>query len=241
MANLYIVATPIGNLEDISLRALRILKEVDLILCEDERVTRKLLNKYQIRTPILSYHQHSKLKKEEYIISLLREGKNLALVSDAGTPGISDPGGKLISRLVEELMSNEKVKISSTHQPINPLTIIPIPGPCAITCAASVSGFSMDRFLFLGFLPKKKKRKKFFEEILKSKYPVIFYESPYRLVKTLEELKNLNQRFKICLAKELTKKFETIYYGELDEVLEKIKKEKIKGEFVVIVKKINEK
>jgi 16S rRNA (cytidine1402-2'-O)-methyltransferase len=227
MANLYIVATPIGNLEDISLRALRILKEVDLILCEDERVTKKLLARYQIKTPTLSYHQHSKIKKEEYIISLLKEGKNLALVSDAGTPGISDPGGKLIEKVIETF--GDQVKI------------IPIPGPCALTCAASVSGFPMDKFLFLGFLPKKKKRKKFFEEILKSKYPVIFYEAPYRLIKTLEELKSLNQKFKVCIAKELTKKFETIYYGELDQVLDKIKKEKIKGEFVVIVQKINEK
>jgi 16S rRNA (cytidine1402-2'-O)-methyltransferase len=227
MANLYIVATPIGNLEDISLRALKVLKEVDLILCEDERVTKKLLNKYQIKTPILSYHQHSKIQKEEYIISLLREGKNLALVSDAGTPGISDPGGKLIEKVIKTL--GDQVKI------------IPIPGPCALICAASISGFPMDKFLFLGFLPKKKKRKKFFEEILQSKYPVIFYESPYRLVKTLEELKNFNQKFKVCVAKELTKKFETIYYGKLEEILDKIKKEKIKGEFVIIVQKINEK
>jgi 16S rRNA (cytidine1402-2'-O)-methyltransferase len=227
MANLYIVATPIGNLEDISLRALRILKEVDLILCEDERVTKKLLARYQIKTPTLSYHQHSKIKKEEYIISLLKEGKNLALVSDAGTPGISDPGGKLIEKVIETL--DDQVKI------------IPVPGACALTCAASVSGFPMDKFLFLGFLPKKKKRKKVFEEILKSKYPVIFYEAPYRLIKTLEELKSLNPKFKVCIAKELTKKFETIYYGELDQVLDKIKKEKIKGEFVVIVQKINEK
>jgi len=149
------------------------------------------------------------------------------LVSDAGTPGISDPGGKLIEKIIEIL--GDQVKI------------VPIPGPCAITCAASVSGFPMDKFLFLGFPPKKKKRKKFFEEIINSKYPVIFYESPYRLIRTLEDLKNLNQKFKVCIAKELTKKFETIYYGELEEVLDKIKTEKIKGEFVIIVKKENEK
>jgi 16S rRNA (cytidine1402-2'-O)-methyltransferase len=151
----------------------------------------------------------------------------LALVSDAGTPGISDPGGKLIEKVIKTL--GDQVKI------------IPIPGPCALICAASISGFPMDKFLFLGFLPKKKKKKKFFEEILQSKYPVIFYESPYRLIKTLEELKNFNQKFKVCVAKELTKKFETIYYGKLEEILDKIKKEKIKGEFVIIVQKINEK
>jgi 16S rRNA (cytidine1402-2'-O)-methyltransferase len=236
MANLYIVATPIGNLEDISLRALRILKEVDLILCEDTRITQKLLNHYQIQKPLLSYHQHSKLQKINYIISLLKEGKNLALVSDSGTPGISDPGNKLISILVNEFMSNKKLKDSSTHQLINSLTIIPIPGPSALTCAASVSGFPMDRFLFLGFLPKKKKRKEVLKEILESKYPVIFYESPYRIIKTLKELGSMNKEVGIVVAKELTKKFETIYRGKVDKVIEELEKSLVKGEFVVIVK-----
>jgi 16S rRNA (cytidine1402-2'-O)-methyltransferase len=228
MANLYIVATPIGNLEDISLRALRILKEVDLILCEDTRVTKKLLDRYQIKKPLLSYHQHSKLQKIEEIISLLKEGKNLALVSDSGTPGISDPGNKLVNEVVKWL--SDQVKI------------IPIPGPSALTCAASVSGFPMDKFLFLGFLPKKKKRKEVLKEIVDSKYPVIFYESPYRILKTLNELKNTmsseqRTRSNIVVARELTKKFETIYRGKIDEVIEKIKNDKTKGEFVVIVGK----
>jgi 16S rRNA (cytidine1402-2'-O)-methyltransferase len=223
MAVFYVVATPIGNLEDISLRALRVLKEVDLILCEDTRRTQRLLNHYQIKKKTLSYHQHSRLKRIEEIVNLLRKGKNLALVSDAGTPGISDPGGKLIEKVVECL--GDQVKI------------VPIPGPCAITCAASVSGFFLDKFLFLGFPPKKKKRKKFFEEILNSKYPVIFYESPYRILKTLEELKKINSDFEIVVAREMTKKFETIYRGRIEKVIEKIKKDKIKGEFVVIVKK----
>jgi 16S rRNA (cytidine1402-2'-O)-methyltransferase len=225
MANLYIVATPIGNLEDISLRALRILKEVDLILCEDTRVTKKLLDRYQIKKPLLSYHQHSKLQKVDYIISLLKEGKNLALVSDSGTPGVSDPGNKLVKEVIEKL--GDEVKI------------IPIPGPSALTCAASVSGFPIDKFLFLGFLPKKKKRKEILKEILESKYPVIFYESPYRILKTLKELKDAmdnekQKRNNIVVARELTKKFETIYRGNVDEVIEKIKKNHIKGEFVVI-------
>jgi 16S rRNA (cytidine1402-2'-O)-methyltransferase len=228
MANLYIVATPIGNLEDISLRALRILKEVDLILCEDTRVTKKLLNRYQIQKPLLSYHQHSKLQKIDYIISLLKEGKNLALVSDSGTPGVSDPGNKLVNEVVKWL--SDRVKI------------IPIPGPSALTCAASVSGFPMEKFLFLGFLPKKKKRKEVLREILESKYPVIFYESPYRILKTLKELKDImtsEQRAakNIVVTRELTKKFETIYRGKIDEVIEKIEKSPLKGEFVVIVGK----
>jgi 16S rRNA (cytidine1402-2'-O)-methyltransferase len=228
MANLYIVATPIGNLEDISLRALRILKEVDLILCEDTRVTKKLLDHYQIKKPLLSYHQHSKLQKIDYIISLLKEGKNLALVSDSGTPGVSDPGNKLVEEVINRLREDVK--------------IIPIPGPSALTCAASVSGFPMDKFLFLGFLPKKKKRKEILKEIVKSKYPVIFYESPYRILKTLKELKGImsnEQRAakNIVVARELTKKFETIYRGKIDEVIEKIEKSPLKGEFVVIVGK----
>jgi 16S rRNA (cytidine1402-2'-O)-methyltransferase len=228
MANLYIVATPIGNLEDISLRALRILKEVDLILCEDTRITKKLLDRYQIKKPLLSYHQHSKLQKIDYIISLLKEGKNLALVSDSGTPGVSDPGNKLVNEVVKWL--SDRVKI------------IPIPGPSALTCAASVSGFPMDKFLFLGFLPKKKKRKEVLKEILESKYPVIFYESPYRILKTLKELRdamNSEQRAtnNIVVARELTKKFETIYRGKIDEVIEEIEKNTIKGEFVVILGK----
>ena len=222
MSILYVVATPIGNLEDISFRAIRVLKNVDLILCEDTRVTKRLLEKYQIKTPLLSYHQHSKLKKINYILRLLREGKNLALVSDAGTPGISDPGGKLIS------------KVYSLG-----FKIIPIPGPSAVTTAASISGFPMDKFLFLGFPPTKRKRKKFFNKVIESEYPVIFYESPYRILKTLNELKlatsEKRQEIKIAVARELTKKFETIYRGTITEVIKKIEEDKTKGEFVIIV------
>ena len=222
MGTLYLVSTPIGNLEDLTFRALRILKEVDLILAEDARVTKKLLDHYQIKTPILSYHQHSKIQKVDYIINLLKEGKNLALVSDAGTPGISDPGNLLVKEVIERL--NDEVKI------------IPIPGPSALTAAASVSGFFMDKFLFLGFPPTKKKRKKFFEEVANSKYSVVFYESPYRIIKTLKELNSfLTEERKIVVCRELTKKFETIYRGEISQVIKKIEKDKIKGEFVIIL------
>jgi len=144
--NLYIIATPIGNLSDLSFRSLDILKGVDLILCEDTRVTKKLLNRYEISKPTASYHQHSKLNKNKYILEELKKGKNLALVSDAGTPTISDPGAKLIEYLVKEL-------------PV--LNIIPIPGPSALISALSVSGFSADKFIFLGFPPVKNKGKIF--------------------------------------------------------------------------------
>jgi len=225
MTTLFIVATPIGNLEDLSMRALRILKEVDFILCEDTRVTKKLLNHYDIKKPLLSYHQHSRLKKVNYILELLKQGKNLALISDAGTPGISDPGNLLVDEAIKRLM--EKVKI------------IPIPGPSAVTAAASISGFPMDKFLFLGFPPTKRKRKKFFQEVVKSKYPVIFYESPYRIIKSLRDLqlisKTYNLKPKIVVCRELTKKFETIYRGEIEEVIKEIEKDIIKGEFVIIV------
>jgi len=227
MATLHIVATPIGNLEDISKRALRILSEVDLILCEDTRVTKKLTDRYQIKTPLLSYHQHSRLQKIDYIIDLLKQGKNLALVSDAGTPGISDPGNKLVEKANESL--GDLVKI------------IPIPGSSATVAAASVSGFPMDKFTFLGFPPIKKKRKKFFNEIINFKYPVIFYESPYRIIKSLEDLKLeskiSNLEIKLVVCRELTKKFETIYRGTIEEVIGKIKNDKIMGEFVIIAKR----
>ena len=224
MANLFIIATPIGNLEDIYLRALRILKEVDIILCEDTRVTRKLLLRYDIKTSVLSYHQHSQLKKINYIADLLKKGKDLALVSDSGTPGISDPGNKLIDFLVKKDIN---------------LKIIPIPGCSALVTAASISGFPMDRFTFLGFPPHKKKRNKFFEELLKIKHPVVFYESPHRIIKTLNEINNKSQKInlnpQVVVCRELTKKFETIYRGTIDEVIKKIKDDKIKGEFTVII------
>ena len=192
----YIVATPIGNLEDLSFRALRILREADLILCEDTRRTRKLLSYYKIRNRVLSYHQHSKLKKLEKILKFLKEGKNLALVSDAGTPGISDPGNELIKFLIKRIPD---------------LKVVPVPGPLAITAATPISGFPMDKFLFLGFPPTKKKRKKFFKEVANSKYPVIFFESPYRILKTLKQLKEVTEQYdnevvELVVCRELTKK-----------------------------------
>jgi 16S rRNA (cytidine1402-2'-O)-methyltransferase len=217
MGILYILATPIGNMEDISQRALRILSEADLILCEDTRQTQKLLDRYEIKKPSLSYHQHSKLKKIEDIIDMLKNGRILVLVSDAGTPGISDPGNFLIAKIIE---TSQDVKI------------IPIPGPSAFVSAASISGFPMDKFSFLGFPPVKKRRKKFFEEIMELKYPVIFYESPYRIIKTLMSLPKDRD---VVVCRELTKKFETVYRGKAEEIASFIDKSQLKGEFVVIL------
>lgn len=218
MAKLYIVATPIGNLEDISLRALRILKEVDLIACEDTRKTKILLDKYGIKTPLSSYHQYTRMRKIDYIIFQLKSGKNLALVSEAGTPGVSDPGQKLVSEIVTQLPD---------------LEIIPIPGPNAAISALSISGFPTDRFLYLGFLPKKKGRKKLLETLKNVEYTIIFYESPYRILRTLNDLLEHFGDREILVARELTKKFEAIYRGKISELTPKIKE---KGEFVVIVK-----
>ena len=223
MGILYIVATPIGNLEDISKRALRILSEVDLILCEDTRATKILLDRYEIKTPTLSYHQHSQLKKIEEITRLLGDEKNLALVSDAGTPGISDPGNKLIAQLITQV------------SPVQVAQVTPVPGPSALTAAASISGFPMDRFVFLGFPPVKKKRKKFFGEAISSKYPVIFFESKHRILKTLQELTLLNKQLPLVVCRELTKKFETVYRGSAKDILAELAKDEIRGEFVVII------
>lgn len=227
--SLYIVATPIGNLEDITFRAVRVLKEADLILCEDTRVTRVLLEKYEIQKPVISYHQHSKLQKIDYIISLLKEGKNLALVSDAGTPGISDPGQQLIDRLISDSAELEKG-----------IEIVPIPGPSAVISALSISGFDTDEFLFLGFPPHKKGRQTFFQNVLEEskKRTVVFYESTHRIIKALEQMDQMDEfkRAQIVLCRELTKKFETVYRGTIGEVLEKLKNDIIKGEFVVVTR-----
>ena len=220
MTHLYIISTPIGNLKDISQRAIETLKEVDLILAEDTRITKRLLDRYEIKKPTLSFHQHSNLKKSEYILEKIKEGKDLALVSDAGTPGINDPGGKLIEFLLKELSD---------------LKIIPIPGPSALTTALSISGFPADRFVFLGFPPIKKRRKTFFKELSQVKETIVLYESPYRILKTLDQLKEVIQR-DIVLCRELTKKFETIYRGSIEEVIIQLEQDKIKGEFVIVIK-----
>lgn len=220
---LYIVATPIGNLEDISPRAISALSSSDMILAEDTRVTRTLLSRYGIDKPMLSYHQYSKIKKINEIINLLKEGKTLSLVSDAGTPGINDPGNFLIQEILKEMSD---------------LRIAPIPGPNAAITALSVSGFPADRFVFLGFPPHKKGRQTFFKKIGETEETIVFYESKHRILKTLEELRDVSEigDRPLVVARELTKQFETIYRGTAVEVLEQLNKTKTLGEFVVVIK-----
>lgn len=225
---LYVIGTPIGNLEDISLRALRILGEVDFVLCEDTRVTKKLLDNYNVSTDLISYHQHSDERKMGQILKMLADGKNIALVTDAGTPGISDPGGKLVQKVIEEF--GEKVKIES------------VPGPSAVTAALSISGLPTDKFIFMGFPPHKKGRQKFIKKILDSEWPVVVYESKHRIIKFLEQLRDLKEDkdlISIVVCRELTKMFETVYRGGIDKIIEKIQNSNNdqKGEFVVIVGK----
>ena len=220
MGTLFVVATPIGNLKDITLRALETLKEVDVMLAEDRRVTKKLLAHYEIKTPLLSYHQHSKESVMEKALQLLFEGKDLALVSDAGTPGICDPGNELIAFLLKR---NSEIQI------------VPIPGASAITTLLSIAGIGTDKFLFLGYPPHKKGRKKFFEEVVASKHPVLFYESPHRIMKSLKEMEALDPKLFLVVGRELTKQFETIYRGSSKEIQKKLEENPIKGEFVLLV------
>jgi 16S rRNA (cytidine1402-2'-O)-methyltransferase len=218
MAKLSIVATPIGNLEDITLRALRTLKECDVILCEDTRVTGKLLQKFEIKKPTLSYNAHSTEAKNDKVFTLLIEGKHIVLVSDAGTPSISDPGSYLVGRVREHFGSEVTVEV--------------IPGPSAVIAALSGAGIPVSDFLFLGFLPHKKGRETLFKEIASSKRAVVFYESPHRIVKALESLQKVDPTRKIIIARELTKMYEEFLFGTAVELL---KKKEWRGEIVVIV------
>ncbi len=225
MSKLYVVATPIGNLEDVTLRAIRILKEVDLILCEDTRTTHTLLKKYEITTKTMSYHTHSKEGKHEKILELLEAGKDLALVSDAGTPAISDPGMLLISQVHEKLGGS--------------VSVIPIPGASALISLISISGFSAMPFTFLGFVPHKKGRETFFNTITNIEHTVAFYESPHRILKTLESLaKVLPAERTVFVGRELTKLFEQTIRGSAQEVLEYFNTtpDKVRGEFAIAVK-----
>lgn len=217
---LYIVATPIGNLEDITLRALRVLKEVQLIACEDTRVTRKLLNHYSISTSTIAFHQHSDSEKIGKIINDLKEGKDIAVVTDAGTPGVSDPGNILVQAAIE-----------------NDIKAIPIPGASAIASLVSVAGIDMQQFTFLGFPPHKKGRETYFKKVSASEIPVMYYESPHRVLKNLEMLSNFAPEKNIILGRELTKMFEETVRGSIGEVIEYFQENpsKVKGEFVIIV------
>lgn len=215
---LYIVATPIGNLEDITLRAIRILKSVDLIAAEDTRHTLKLLNHLDISKPLISNHRHNEEAKTDIFVKKLLEGQDIALVSDAGTPGICDPGEVIIKKCIEE-----------------GIEVIPIPGACAMINALITSGMDTKEFSFLGFLPLNKKlRKEKLEEIGKSEKTVILYEAPHKLLSTLKDLKPLLGDRNIVLARELTKIHEEFIRGNIEEIIEKA--ENLKGEMVLIIK-----
>lgn len=228
MSNFYVVATPIGNLEDITLRAISVLKKVDIILCEDTRETKKILQKYGIEKPTMSYHAQSKLSKTDKIFELLKEGKDVALVSDAGTPGISDPGALLISKIKEQF---------STWTSDVQVEVIPVPGPTALITALSASGLPTHEFTFLGFLPHKKGRETIFKEIAQAKRTMVFYESPHRILKTLESLVKFCPNKKVCVARELTKIYEEIKTDTPAKILKYFieNKEKQRGEFTVLV------
>ena len=215
---LYIVSTPIGNLKDITLRAIETLKSVDLIAAEDTRHTKILLMHYEIATPLTSFFEHNKIKKADYLVGLLKEGKSVALVSDAGTPGISDPGFNLI-RLAQE----------------NELHVTVIPGATALIAALSLSGLPMHNFIFEGFLPvKSAARRKKLEALKKEERTVICYESPYRVLSTLEDMKDVLGETMIVCARELTKKFEEVRKGTAEELLQHFSHHKPKGEFVIL-------
>lgn len=216
---LYIVATPIGNLGDITLRALETLKLVDAILCEDTRVTGKLLARYEIRKPLVSCHEHTDERKLGQIIERMQSGESFASVTDAGTPGLSDPGNRLV----------ELALAAGIH-------VVPIPGVSALGAIVSVAGIDMREFLFLGFPPHKKGRQTFFKAVAASEVPVIYYESPHRVMKNLELLKEYAPEERIVLGRELTKMFEEIIRGNIEEVLEYFMKNesKVKGEFTIV-------
>lgn len=214
---LYIVATPIGNLEDITYRAINILQTVDIIAAEDTRHTLKLLNHYNISKHLISYHRHNEEEKSENLISKLKEGKNIALVSDAGTPGICDPGEAVIKKSIEE-----------------GIQVIPIPGACAFVNALICSGLNTDTFLFLGFLPlNKKNRKQKLQEIQQSHQTTIIYEAPHKLQSTLKDLQEVIGERNVVIARELTKIHEEFIRGNIEEIIEKTKE--AKGEMIILI------
>lgn len=220
LGTLFIVATPIGNLGDMTLRALETLKAVDAILCEDTRVTSRLLAHYEIKRPLVSCHEHTDDSKLKQLIERLEQGESLAFVSDAGTPGLSDPGNKLVSLALE-----------------SDIAVVPIPGVSALATLVSVAGIDMREFAFLGFPPHKKGRETFFRKVAAAEMPVMYYESPHRVLKNLELLASFASGKRVIIGRELTKLFEEIVRGTMEEALVYFGEhpEKVKGEFVVIV------
>ena len=218
---LYICPTPIGNLEDITYRTLKVLNEVDLIAAEDTRQTLKLLNHFEISKPLISYHRHNEDVKSNILIEKLNNGENIALVSDAGTPGICDPGEEIIKKCIEESIK-----------------VVPIPGACAMINALITSGISTKEFIFLGFLPlNKKSRKEKLEEIKNANKTIILYEAPHKLKNTLNDLSDILQSREVVLARELTKIHEEYIRGTVKELMEKT--DNLKGEMILIIEKNN--
>ena len=216
---LYLVATPIGNLEDMTVRALRILKEVDIIAAEDTRNTKKLCNYFDISTPLISYHEHNIEAGGEKLLQYLRDGKSIALVSDAGLPCISDPGADIVEKAIEE-----------------DIAVVPIPGANAALTALIASGISPQPFYFFGFLNRNKKdRREQLEKLLKREETLFFYEAPHRIKDTLKDLQLVLGNRKITLARELTKKFEEFLRGTIEEAIEWASKTEIRGEFVIVL------
>ena len=218
-STLYIVSTPIGNLDDITLRALRTLKEVQLIAAEDTRRTGLLLKHFGIQTPLTSYFEGNELRKRDFILSRLKQGDQVALVSDAGTPGISDPGYRLIQMAIEQNIS-----------------VIPIPGPSAVIAALSVAGLPTDSFLFKGFLPhKSKKRRDLLQQLEGVRETLIVYESPHRISETLQDILEILGDREIALTRELTKVYEEVLRGKVSDVLQQIGEKTLKGEITLVV------
>ena len=216
---LYIVSTPIGNREDITLRALRLLKEVNLIAAEDTRHTGLLLRHFGIQTPLTSYFEGNESRKKEFILSKLMQGERVALVSDAGTPGISDPGFRLIQTAAE-----------------NRIAVVPVPGPSAVIAALSVSGLPTDAFLFKGFLPhKSKKREDWLKQLEGVRETLIFYESPHRLSETLNDIFEILGDREMVLTRELTKIYEEVLRGKVSEIQTQIGDRKLKGEITLVI------
>lgn len=220
LGKLYLVATPIGNLEDITFRAINVLKEVDLIAAEDTRHTLKLLNHYEISKPLISYHRHNEDVKSDVLISKLLDGQNVAIVTDAGTPGISDPGEEIVKEAIE-----------------NNIEVVPIPGACALINALIASGLNTKEFAFYGFLPlNKKNRNSVFDRIKKEDKTVILYEAPHKLIKTLEDILEIVGDVSCVLAKELTKIHEEFIRDNISEVIKNLNgKDSIKGEYIILL------
>jgi 16S rRNA (cytidine1402-2'-O)-methyltransferase len=216
---LYIVATPIGNLEDVTLRALRVLNEVDVIACEDTRHTRVLLSRHGIATPLVSYHEHNEAARAAELVSRLERGESVALVSDAGMPLVSDPGYPLITLAVARS-----------------IPIVAIPGPSVVTAALAVSGLPAERFLFAGFLPRKPaERRRAIETLAGIPYTLVFFEAPHRIAATLADLQAALGRRRVAIVRELTKRFEEVVRGDIGEVVEHFGTRQPRGEFTVVV------